>query len=1009
MDIKSYGLKAFFLILLGLLNLNSSGQTLKFQSGTSIRDNQQSHYYKMVSWDDSDYQEFSYWQENESGSVLEFMNWRAIFPPNYDASGNTKYPMIVMLHGAGESGRKWTDNFNYSPSDPEYDNNGNNIYWGGKPHRDAVNNSTFPGIVMFPQSSYNASWDADDRRMLAGIIEHMISSYHVNPYKISAHGLSNGAKATWEFASYRPDLIASILPMSGVGSDIETVTDQLVTTPVWLFQGGMDSNPSPGASENWIDKLQEKGGKPKYTLYEENGHNTWIDAYAEPDFFSWMMDRDKRNIYVFGDTSNLYLTENGTIDLGFSAGFTQYQWNLDGEPVQGANSRYFTADQPGTYTVDFLQPFNGEWAVSYPLTIEAYSGDPIVHIPDQNFKTELLNNSSINTNGDGQIQVSEAEAYSGQIKVNSSNISDLTGIEAFSAITDLRIHYNQLTTLDLSDNTQLIELHCQGNQLEALDISINNKLAKLRCFDNQLTTLNIQNGNNQNFGLFQASGNNLTCIQVDDIEYAQNNWSDDVDPGVEFNTTCATGIVYIPDANFKSAVVADTAINTNEDNEIQYDEAENYSGSINVSSKQIEDLTGIEAFINIQSIDFSDNSISSADFSSNTRIESIIGSNNQLSSLVLGSNQVLSFIRLDINSLAGIDLSNLPGLSELQLANNQLTSLDVSNNSQLTQIFCQNNLLEELNLQNTNNQNISEFEATNNSLTCIQVDDKNYANSNWSDNVDAGVEFSESCGEAIVNIPDQNFKNALLAITSLNTNNDEEIQYSEAETYTGQINVNSSNITDITGIEAFTSITDLRVHNNSITNIDLSANTELLQLHCQKNALNSLDISANTKIEKFRCFNNQLTSLNVQNGNNQNFDLFQAYDNDLTCIQVDDVSYAETQWSDDIDTGVEFSTNCSGARMVTTENQSTNMSVESEEINVYPNPTTDFLTIRYSNQENGNTEPSLKIYNLQTGQIQKPLKVSSNAREIVVDMTNLASGLYLIQVKDQNYRIIKQQ
>jgi hypothetical protein len=42
----------------------------------------------------------------------------------------------------------------------------------------------------------------------------------------------------------------------------------------------------------------------------------------------------------------------------------------------------------------------------------------IVHIPDANFKAALVGNSSINTNGDDEIQVSEAEAYDGTIDVD---------------------------------------------------------------------------------------------------------------------------------------------------------------------------------------------------------------------------------------------------------------------------------------------------------------------------------------------------------------------------------------------------------------------------------------------------------------------------------------------------------------------------------------------------------------------------------------------------------------
>ena len=73
-------------------------------------------------------------------------------------------------------------------------------------------------------------------------------------------------------------------------------------------------------------------------------------------------------------------------------------------------------------------------------------------IPDANFKAYLVGNSSINTNADTEIQVSEASAYTFGIDCQSANISDLTGIEAFTALTVLECEANQLTSLDLSQN-----------------------------------------------------------------------------------------------------------------------------------------------------------------------------------------------------------------------------------------------------------------------------------------------------------------------------------------------------------------------------------------------------------------------------------------------------------------------------------------------------------------------------------------------------------------------------
>src|SRR5688572_2660279 len=81
--------------------------TVHFTPDFSMRNGALSHKYEMVTWDPSQYREFVYWLENASGGATEFMNWRAIFPAGYSQGNPTKYPMIVMLHGAGESGREW--------------------------------------------------------------------------------------------------------------------------------------------------------------------------------------------------------------------------------------------------------------------------------------------------------------------------------------------------------------------------------------------------------------------------------------------------------------------------------------------------------------------------------------------------------------------------------------------------------------------------------------------------------------------------------------------------------------------------------------------------------------------------------------------------------------------------------------------------------------------------------------------------------------------------------------
>ena len=212
-----------------------------------------------------------------------------------------------------------------------------------------------------------------------------------------------------------------------------------------------------------------------------------------------------------------------------------------------------------------------------------------VYIPDANFKDYLLK-SLINKNNDEEIQFSEAAEFAGIIDVSNKKISDLTGIEEFTKLTVLKCHDNPLTTLDVSKNTaltvlwcndnllttldvsknkKLTQLYCYFNQLTTLDVSNNEKLTQLLCFGNQLTTLDVSNKNNKKLVGFDATGNpNLTCIQVDDVDYSKDSWNNNnIDSEASFSTDCP---VYIPDANFKKYLVNEALINLNNDEEIQF-------------------------------------------------------------------------------------------------------------------------------------------------------------------------------------------------------------------------------------------------------------------------------------------------------------------------------------------------------------------------------------------------------------------------------------------------------
>ena len=208
-------------------------------------------------------------------------------------------------------------------------------------------------------------------------------------------------------------------------------------------------------------------------------------------------------------------------------------------------------------------------------------------------------------------------------------------------------------------------------------------------------------------------------------------------------------IVNIPDANFKVALITNSpVIDTNGDGEIQVSEASVFTGWLNISSNNISDITGIEAFTTVSGINCSINNISTIDVSNNTNLSGLYCQYNQLTNLSLGSNSRVKELRCFENQLNYIDVSVCDSLDELNCSNNLLTSLDLSNNTMLIILECNSNQLSELNLQNGNNTLISGggwFHAIDNPyLFCIQVDNSAWSTLNWTE-IDPWASFSNDC------------------------------------------------------------------------------------------------------------------------------------------------------------------------------------------------------------------------------------------------------------------------
>lgn len=160
---------------------------------------------------------------------------------------------------------------------------------------------------------------------------------------------------------------------------------------------------------------------------------------------------------------------------------------------------------------------------SFSIGFFAYGDDLIAinsaNFPDNSFR-KIVASRYINTNGDEFLSSDEIAAvtemeisgYLEDVLGEDAFIEDLTGIEKFTSTTVLRCGGVGLTSLDVTQMPQLVELTCQGNELSSLDLSSNVNLEILNCSSNELTELGLNS--NVNLKTLDCHNNKMTSLDV---------------------------------------------------------------------------------------------------------------------------------------------------------------------------------------------------------------------------------------------------------------------------------------------------------------------------------------------------------------------------------------------------------------------------------------------------------------------------------------------------------------
>ncbi len=220
---------------------------------------------------------------------------RILYPAGFDPS--KKYPVILFLHGRGESGN----------------DNEKQLLHGSGQFLDPGFRAENPAIVVFPQCSSGSYWsnvridtDAKGKRhfnfqkggmptqamkLLLAYLNVLKDLEYADRERFYVGGLSMGGMGTYELLRRRPGTFAAAFAVCG-GDNIKNVKNY-DHVPLWLFHGGKDDIVDPAFTQRIADELKNRGADFKLKIYPDANHNSWDPAFAEWELLPWLFSKKK--------------------------------------------------------------------------------------------------------------------------------------------------------------------------------------------------------------------------------------------------------------------------------------------------------------------------------------------------------------------------------------------------------------------------------------------------------------------------------------------------------------------------------------------------------------------------------------------------------------------------------------------------------------------------------------------------------------------------------------------
>jgi predicted peptidase len=204
------------------------------------------------------------------------LRYRLFKPPG----ATTNLPLVLFFHGAAGLGDDNVRQFN----------GGNEVPPGVLTAPE--NQARFPCFVLAPQCPRTDSWGGSGTRvtptlrMTLALLDTLPREFPIDRRRLYVVGVSMGGRGVWETVLHYPDTFAAAVPICAAGEP--EGLGRIQHLPVWCFHGADDPTVPVSYARRMMAALRKAGGHPKYTEYPGVGHDSYRNAFREPELLPWL-------------------------------------------------------------------------------------------------------------------------------------------------------------------------------------------------------------------------------------------------------------------------------------------------------------------------------------------------------------------------------------------------------------------------------------------------------------------------------------------------------------------------------------------------------------------------------------------------------------------------------------------------------------------------------------------------------------------------------------------------